>query len=37
MTVTPIDIGRPFFDITLIEGEETFEVSGSAIVLNSVD
>ncbi|MGA0234583.1 MAG: hypothetical protein ACO3NE_03245 [Alphaproteobacteria bacterium] len=34
MTVTPIDIGRPFFDITLIEGEETFEVSGSAIVLN---
>lgn len=34
MTVTPIDIGRPFFEITLIEGEETFEVSGSAIVLN---
>lgn len=34
MTVTPIDIGRPFFEITLIEDEETFTVSDSAIVLN---
>lgn len=34
MTVTLIDIGRPFFEITLIEGEEAFAVRDSAIVLN---
>lgn len=34
MTVSALNIGRPFFDITLIENEATFVVSGSAIVLN---
>ena len=34
MTVSAINIGRPFFDITLIEDEATFAVRGSAIVLN---
>ena len=34
MTLHAINIGRPFFEITLIEGEDTFEVGGSAIVLN---
>ena len=34
MTVSALNIGRPCFDITLIENEATFEVSGSAIVLN---
>lgn len=34
MTVSAINIGRPFFDITLIEDETTFAVPGRAIVLN---
>lgn len=34
MTVSALNIGRPFFDITLIENEATFVVSGSAVVLN---
>ena len=34
MTVSARNIGRPFFDITLIENEATFVVSGSPIVLN---
>ena len=34
MTVSALNIGRPCFDITLIENEATFVVSGSAIVLN---
>ena len=34
MTLHAINIGRPFFEITLIEQESDFEVSGGAIVLN---
>lgn len=34
MTVTPIDIARPFYDLRFISGERSVEIQSKAIVLN---